>query len=105
MEAARIDGAHDVQIFRHIMLPLLTPVIATTVLISIINNFQQFTIIFNMTNGGPINKTTTLSIATYTKAFTQFNMGLGSAIGVLWLVALAFFTFFYNKYVERQNQL
>ncbi len=105
MEAARIDGAHDVQIFRHITLPLLTPVIATTVLISIINNFQQFTIIFNMTNGGPINKTMTLSLATYTKAFTQFNMGLGSAIGVLWLVALAFFTLFYNKFVERQNQL
>jgi multiple sugar transport system permease protein len=103
MEAARIDGANDVQVFRRVMLPLLTPVIATTVLISIINNFQQFTIIYNMTAGGPIDRTTTLSIATYSKAFTQFNMGLGSAIGVLWLAALVFFTVFYNRRFERNN--
>jgi multiple sugar transport system permease protein len=103
IEASRIDGASDVQVFRHIILPLLTPVIATTVLISIINNFQQFTIIYNMTAGGPIDRTTTLSVATYTKAFTQFDMGLGSAIGVLWLGALAFFTVFYNRYFEKRN--
>jgi len=103
VEAAHIDGANDLQVFRRIMLPLLTPVIATTVLISIINNFQQFTIIYNLTAGGPINKSTTLSIATYTKAFTQFDMGAGSAIGVLWLVALAFFTLFYNRYFEQRN--
>ena len=100
VEAARIDGANNVQAFRHITIPILRPVIGATVLIAIINNFQMFTIIFNMTHGGPLDKTTTLSIATYTKAFQEFDMGVGAAIGVLWLVVLVILTLIYRKFLE-----
>ena len=100
VEAAKIDGANNVQAFRHVTLPILRPVIGATVLIAVINNFQMFTIIFNMTHGGPLDKTTTLSIATYMKAFQQFDMGQGAAIGVLWLVVLVGLTLFYRRFLE-----
>ncbi len=103
LEAAAIDGASSTRTFRHVILPLLVPVMSTTVLIAIINNFQSFTIIYNMTNGGPLNNTTTLSIATYVKAFTRFDMGSGAAIGVLWLIALSIISVLYNKYFEGKN--
>lgn len=100
MEAARIDGASNAQAFWHVVLPILRPVIGATLLIAIINNFQMFTIIFNMTHGGPLDRTTTLSVATYTEAFQRFNMGSGAAIGVLWLVVLVALTLFYRRYLE-----
>ena len=103
IEAAKIDGAGDLQVFRHVTLPFLRPVIGTTVLITIINNFQSFTIIFNMTGGGPVQKTTTLSIATYQEAFRKFDIGTGSAIGVLWLVALIGITIIYSRFLAQKE--
>lgn len=104
MEAAQIDGANGWQLFRHIMIPSIRPVLDTTLLIAVMNNFQMYTIIYNMTTGGPMNRTTTLSIAAYNKAFTEYDLGSGSAIGVLWLIALAVFTVIYNKKTEKAHQ-
>lgn len=103
MEASEIDGANKWQVFRHIMIPSIRPVLDTTLLIAIMNNFQMYTIIYNMTAGGPMNKTTTLSIAAYNKAFTEYDLGAGAAIGVLWLIMLAIFTTIYNKRAEKRN--
>jgi multiple sugar transport system permease protein len=103
VEAAKIDGASDLNVFRHVTIPFLRPVIGTTVLITIINNFQSFTIIFNMTGGGPVKKTTTLSIATYQEAFRRFDIGTGSAIGVLWLLALIGITVIYNLFLAQRE--
>ncbi|MDF2613103.1 MAG: sugar transporter permease [Clostridia bacterium] len=103
MEAAEIDGATKWQIFRHIMIPSIRPVLDSTVIIAIMSNFQMYTIIYNMTAGGPVNKTTTLSIAAYNKAFTEYDLGAGSAIGVLWLIVLASLTIYYNKKSDKRN--
>jgi multiple sugar transport system permease protein len=61
------------------------------------DNFQMFTIIFNMTGGGPVEATTTLSLAAYKKAFFIYDIGQGSAIGVLWMLLLIVATIFYNR--------
>ncbi len=103
MEAAEIDGATKWQIFRHIMIPSIRPVLDSTVIIAIMSNFQMYTIIYNMTAGGPINRTTTLSIAAYNKAFTEYDLGAGSAIGVMWLIVLATLTIYYNKKSDQRN--
>ena len=97
MEAAEIDGANKWKVFRHIMIPSIRPVLITSVMIAILNNFQMFTLIYNMTGGGPINMTTTLSIAAFTKAFTEYDFGAGAAIGVLWLLVLMIFSVINNK--------
>ena len=61
------------------------------------SNFQMYTIIANMTGGGPVVATTTLSLAAYKAAFQSYNFGEGAAIGVLWLVILAVITLISNK--------
>lgn len=96
LEAASLDGASKIQIFFNVILPSISTVLGTTIIIAVLNAFQQFTIIYNMTAGGPMNYTTTLSVAAYKEAFTNYNIGTGSAIGVIWLIILASITCFYN---------
>ena len=56
-----------------------------------------------MTGGGPLNSTTTLGIAAYKRAFMEYNFGEGSAIGVIWLVALFVATLIFNKVNEKNS--
>ena len=97
VEEATIEGADRFQIFRHVTIPAIRPVIHTTIWISVLDNFQMFTIIFNMTGGGPVDATTTLSLATYKRAFTAYNFGEASAIGVIWMVFLIVASIYYNR--------
>ncbi len=101
IEAARIDGAGRVAVFRHVVLPSIRPVLDTSLVVAVINNSQMFTIIYNMTAGGPMSKTTTVSVAAYKLAFINFDFGKGSAVGVLWLVFLGFSVFLYKRYSDR----
>ncbi len=102
VEAASIDGANGIKRFVHVILPSIRPVIDTSIVVAIINNSQMFAIIYNMTAGGPIGKTTTFSVAAYLKAFVSFDFGQGSALGVIWLLALSLFVFFYKRYSDRK---
>lgn len=79
-DAAKVDGASGWQQFRYITVPLLNPTTFFLLITSIIGSFQIFTQIFVMTNGGPLNRTTTIGYYLYQKAFTQFQMGYASAI-------------------------
>lgn len=101
IEAAKIDGANPWQTLTKIKLPSIKPVLGTTIWISLLQNFQMFTIIWNMTGGGPITSTTTLSIAVYRKAFQEFDFGLGSAIGVLWIIVLFIATLIHNRISDK----
>lgn len=101
-EAAAIDGANRFEVFRHITRPSIRPVVSTAVWIAILQNFQMFTTVYNMTGGGPVNSTTTLGIAVYRRAFNNYNFGEGSAIGVLWLTMLFGATLLYNRWNDKQ---
>lgn len=103
VEAAAMDGATYWQRLIHVILPSIKPVIGTTLITSILSSFQQFTIIYNMTDGGPIDATTTLSIATYKQAFTGYDLGAGSALGVIWLVILGSIVTIYNVKSKRSD--
>ena len=104
VEAARIDGASSTQLLFHITLPSIRPVIATAIWISVMQNFQMFTIIWNMTGGGPVTATTTLSVAVYRRAFIEYDFGTGSALGVLWLIVLFVATLIYNRVNDRLTE-
>ena len=97
IEAASIDGGNSYQRFWHIILPSIRPVLVTSVWLAITQNFQQFTVINNMTGGGPVDATTTLSIAAYKAAFQSYNFGESAAIGVIWMVFLFILTMISNK--------
>ncbi len=92
VEAAIIDGATALQRFRYVVLPHLRYIIMIDLLISIIWTFQSFTTIWTMTEGGPVTATTTLAISIYRTAFQAFDIGMGAAIGTIWLVAMLIFS-------------
>lgn len=96
IEAAKIDGAAKFKLLWHIILPSIRAVMISSIWVAIMNNFQMYTIIFNMTGGGPVDDTTTLSIAAYKAAFQSYDFGKGAAIGVLWLALLLVITIVMN---------
>jgi multiple sugar transport system permease protein len=105
IEAATIDGCNRLRVLQHVIFPSISTVLVTTITISIINNFQMFTIIYNMTGGGPMDKTMTLSVGAYHAAFVQHDLGSGSAIGVLWLIVLSVFSVINIRASEKKNSV
>lgn len=97
IEAAKIDGAAKFKLVWHIILPSIRAVMLSSVWVAIMNNFQMYTIIANMTGGGPVDATTTLSIGAYKAAFQSYDFGKGAAIGVLWLTLLMIITIVMNR--------
>lgn len=87
-DAARIDGASYPKVLRYITVPHLRPVLGAVTLISIIWGFQAFTPFWIVTQGGPQNATTTLSVYLYKQAFYSFDFGMATAIGSVWLLFL-----------------
>ncbi|MGN8119539.1 carbohydrate ABC transporter permease [Labrys sp. 22185] len=87
-EAARIDGASEWHMFRHITLPLLRPVLVFIVVTSVIGSFQVFDTIAVATRGGPVNSTSTIIWYIYESAFRFSKMGYASAMSVLLFLVL-----------------
>ena len=100
-EAAEIDGANGRQIFRHVTLPSIRPVLISAIWIAIMSNFQMYTIIANLVGTGTKTGTSTLSISAYQEAFTNSDFGKGAAIGVLWLIVLLIITVISNRMSAR----
>lgn len=100
-EAALVDGAGSWSRFRNVTVPGLSPVIFFLVITTVLSGFQSFDIIKVMTNGGPVDATTTLIYYLYEEGFVGFNAGrAGVAAVVLFLVMLAF-TLVQMRYSER----
>ena len=78
-EASLIDGATKGQYFWKIALPLLTPSLKSAAILSMVGSLKYFDLIYVMTGGGPGNSTELMATYMYKKAFTEFNMGYGSA--------------------------
>jgi multiple sugar transport system permease protein len=90
-EAAEIDGANWGGRFLHVTLPLMTPTIFFTLVMSIIGTFQVFSAIFVLTDGmgGPVNSTLVYLIYLYRNAFAFFRMGFASSMAwFLFLIIL-----------------
>lgn len=80
--AARIDGASTWQLFRHITLPLLLPVILLALLFRTMDAARVFDLIFVLTGGGPANQTETLVVYAYKLLYRTLQFGYGSAVAV-----------------------
>ena len=89
VEAARVDGASEWQILRHVTIPMVMPVILTAVILRLIDALKTFDIIFAMTGGGPGYASETLNIMGFKYSFEYFRMGQSSVI----LVVLFFVVF------------
>lgn len=88
-EAAKIDGANALQVFKNVTIPLLSPTIFFVIIITAISTFQVFDLVYLMTQGGPFDSTNVLVYAIYKNAFEYFNVGKASAIAyVLFVIIL-----------------
>jgi alpha-glucoside transport system permease protein len=87
-EAAIIDGANAWQVFSRITVPLMWPTITVISTLTMIGVIKIFDIVIVMTGGGPAGATEVLATRMYTEAFKNVNVGYGSAIAVILLIAV-----------------
>jgi multiple sugar transport system permease protein len=96
-EAAAIDGASAWQKFRHVTLPLLSPIIAVVMTFSVLFTFTDFQLIWVLTRGGPINATHLMATLSFQRAIPGGALGEGAAIAtamIPFLLAAILFSYF-----------
>jgi len=103
-EAAKIDGATNWQALWHITIPLIRPTILFLTITGVIGNFQVFMLIVLMTGGGPFYRTTTIAFLIAKEAFDYYRFGSASAMGIILLFVIAFFTIVQYKFFSKDIQ-
>ncbi|MCT2262911.1 sugar ABC transporter permease, partial [Brachybacterium muris] len=92
-EAARTEGAGEIQMFRRITLPLLRPILALVLIMTVIGSFQVFDTVSVTTQGGPADASRVLQMYIYQNAFAEYEFGYASALSVALLLILMVITF------------
>lgn len=95
LEAARIDGASNVQQFFHVTLPHLRKILLIVMLVFALFNFNNFDLIYLTTQGGPLDRTMTLPVKTYEVAFKGMEVGASSALAMMMLFLLVILSIVY----------
>ncbi len=103
LEAARVDGASNVQIFWYIMLPLLRPLIMIALLLRIIEVFKIFDKIYVMTEGGPGTFTEVLSFRVWKEAFMFRNFGYSAAMSYYMIIILSILAMVLFRLLRREE--
>ena len=103
-EAARLDGAGHWQLFRHITLPWLMPVIVVTLLLRTIWTFRQFDIVYLFAFGGPLFATTTLPVLIRYLAFDARKLGPAAATATIMLVMMMVLSWGYYGWYDRAER-
>ena len=96
-EASAIDGATPWQQFRHVTLPLLTPIIAVVMTFSVLFTFTDFQLIYVLTRGGPLNATHLMATLAFQRGIPGGSLGEGAALATLmvpFLLAAVMFSYF-----------
>ncbi|HUW40634.1 MAG TPA: sugar ABC transporter permease [Rectinemataceae bacterium] len=102
IESARIDGANEAQVMRHVIMPALSGTIVNAAILAISGSLSSFALIFAMTGGGPSHVTEILSIYMYNKAFLGSpNFPLANAIALI-MVAVSFLLIALTKALEKR---
>ena len=99
-EAAEIDGASPLRIFRRIVLPAIWPVMTIALLIRGLDLFRLFDVVWALTQGGPGTMTETISIYAYIQGFRQFETSYTAAIAFLVIIMLTVSVMFALKRME-----
>jgi len=102
IEAADIDGASPWQIFWHIELPLLRPMIILAVMFRTIDASKTFDIVHVLTEGGPGNSTEVMSVFAFRTSFVAWDLGIGAAVCLLIAFASLLVASIFYKVVSRE---
>ncbi len=105
LEAARVDGANEWQVFRRVTVPLLAPLLAVVMVTLMINVMKVFDLVYVIPPASSQSDATVLALELYTESFTPGgNPGLGSAIAVFLLLLVLPVMFFNIRRLRRENQ-
>lgn len=99
IDAARVDGASNWNVLKDHILPHLKPVLLVVIVLGVIGNLQHFDTIYALTGGGPVRATSVLSIEVYRRAFDQWDIGMASAVGLLWVATILPAAYFYLRHL------
>jgi multiple sugar transport system permease protein len=99
-EAAQVDGAGRLYIFRHITLPLLMPAIVFAGIFRAVDAFRSFDLVYGLSYGGPARSTTTLSFFSFQNGFQFQNYGYAAAVAYMMLIILAVGTTVMLRYIR-----
>jgi len=105
LEAARIDGASDIQIFWHITLPLLLPTLLVVTILSILAGFTVFDLLWVMGASYPDQRTLSLAVFMYFEAFQKGSWAFGSAIAIVIAIVALSVTWIQAYLQHRADQL
>jgi glycerol transport system permease protein len=100
-QAARIDGASKLAVFRYIQLPKLRGVLMIAVLLRFMDSFMIYTEPFVLTGGGPGNATTFLSQYLTQKAVGQFDLGPAAAFSLIYFLIILLLCFILYNWMQR----
>jgi ABC-type sugar transport system permease subunit len=104
-EAATMDDASKVRQFFTITIPMIKPITFFLFVMACIKSFQVFDQVFVMTNGGPMNGTTTIVHQIYQNAFQYNKMGYASAMALILLLITTVVTLFNFKYGNQESEI
>ena len=104
LEAARIDGATELQILVKIRIPAIANVIMLSCILSLVGALRGFAAPMNMTKGGPNHRSEILATYMYKKAFTSRDYGYGSAIAVIIVILSIIGVLLISKYMDGENE-
>ncbi len=96
-EAARVDGATELQRLRLVTLPMLRPLLLILIVMSTIWDFKIFDQVYVMTEGGPARSTEVVAITVYREAFGRLHLGTAAAMAMALFVVLATMTVLYTR--------
>ncbi|MFF2129056.1 carbohydrate ABC transporter permease [Streptomyces olivochromogenes] len=102
LEAARVDGANEWQVFRRVTVPLLAPVLAVVLVTLMINVLKVFDLVFIIPPGSSQDDANVLALELYRKAFAEDQPGIASAIAVFLLLLVIPVVWFNVRRLRRE---
>jgi len=102
-DAARVDGAHRLQEFRHVTFPLLAPGVTVNVVLLLIMTFKLYDIVAVLTATGPAGTTESLAYYVTRMAFTANKVGYASALAVVLFLCIATISAMLGAFLRRRE--
>lgn len=104
-DAAKIDGAGNWALFRHVTLPMLKSTTIFILMIATIGAFQMFGAVYILTGGGPVHATTTVVYYVWQSAFSRYRMGYAAAMSLVLFVIILIVALVQRKYLGWSEEL
>lgn len=104
LQAGLVDGATPRQIFRHIVLPLLKPIMVIVLMIRFIDAFKVFDTVYVMTGGGPGTATEMLPNYIYKQGLKYFDAGYAAALAIVFVLVMTLASMGFLKWRKKEEE-